>query len=98
MLRLTFLTSDPRIRARAKAGFFMAIGIWDVKRIGTVLLLLAFVAVAIFLPADAPPAVGAVTFTLILILEILFAFSLNPQQLVSAGYRFGIPPRSPPIC
>ena len=71
----------------------------DIREIGIWLLLLAFVFVAVVLPLlsiDAPDAVTAVTFTLILILEILFVFSLNPQQLVCTAYHFGIRPRSPP--
>ena len=71
----------------------------DIREIGIWLLLLAFVFVAIILPllsADAPDAVTVVTFTLILILEIFFVLSLNPQQFVSTAYYFGIRPRSPP--
>jgi|WetSurMetagenome_2_1015567.scaffolds.fasta_scaffold664077_2 hypothetical protein len=77
----------------------MSIESWDIRKIGICFLLLAFVFVAIILPllsADAPDAVPAVTFTLILILEILFAFSLNPQQLVCTTNHFGIRLRSPP--
>jgi len=78
----------------------MSIESRDIRKIGTWFLLLAFAFVAIILPllsADAPDAVTTVTFALILILEILFVFSLNPRQMICAGYRFGIPPRSPPI-
>jgi hypothetical protein len=50
--------------------------------------------VAIILPAIVLPLL--LTFTLILILEILFVFSLNPQQLVYTAYHFEIRPRSPP--
>jgi ABC-type Na+ efflux pump permease subunit len=77
----------------------MSIESRDLWKIGIWFLLLAFVFVAIILPlltTDTPDAVTAVTFTLILILEILFALSLNPQQLVCTAYHFGIPPRSPP--
>ncbi len=74
----------------------MSIESRDIRKIGIWFLLLAFVFVAIILLADAPPAVTAVTFTLILILEILFVFSLNPQQLVCTAYHFGIRLRSPP--
>jgi hypothetical protein len=73
----------------------------DIRKIGICFLLLAFVPVAIILPllsANAPDAVPTATFTLILIVEILFVFSLNPQPIVCAGYQFGILPRSPPIC
>lgn len=76
----------------------MAIGIWDIKRIGTFLLLLAFVAVAIFLPAAGPFALPAETLTLVICLEIISVSCVIPLHIVSTGYRFGIPPRSPPIC
>ncbi len=71
----------------------------DIRKIGIWFLLLSFVFVAIALPllsVDAPDAAIAVTFALILILEILFALSLDPQQLVRTAYHFGIRPRSPP--
>ena len=77
----------------------MSIESWDIRKIGACFLLLAFVFVAIILPllsADAPDAITAVTFTLILILEILFVSSLHPQQLVCNTYHFGIHLRSPP--
>jgi hypothetical protein len=77
----------------------MSIDSRDIWKIGIWFLLLAFVFVAIILPllsADAPDAVTAAAFTLILILEILFALSLNPQQPVCTAYYFEIPPRSPP--
>ena len=77
----------------------MAIEHRDIRKIGIWFLLLAFVFVAIILPllsTDAPDAVTAVTFTLVLILEILFALSLNTQQLVCTAHHFGIRPRSPP--
>ena len=74
----------------------MSIDSRDIRKFVIWLLLLAFVFVAIILSSDAPPAVTAVTFTLILILEILFALSLNPQQLVCTAYHFGIRLRSPP--
>jgi hypothetical protein len=82
-----------------KAGFFMSIDGRYIREIGIWFLLLAFVFVAIILPllsVDAPDAATAATFTLILILEILFALSLNPQPLVCTAYHFGIRPRSPP--
>jgi hypothetical protein len=81
---------------KIKAGFFMSIESRDIRKIGICFLLLAFVFVTIILSADAPPALIVVTFTLILILEILFALSLNPQQLVCTAPHFGIRPRSPP--
>ena len=71
----------------------------DIREIGIWFLLLAFVFAAIIMPllsVDAPDATTGVTFTLILILEILFVFSLNPQLLVCAEYHFPIRPRSPP--
>ncbi len=77
----------------------MSIESRDIRKVGIWFLLLAFAFVAIILPllsSDAPPAVTGVTFTLILILEILFIFSLNPQQLVYTEYRFGVRLRSPP--
>ena len=70
-----------------------------IRKVGIWCLLLAFASVAIILPllsGDAPDAVTAVTFTLILVLGILFAISIDPQQLVCAVYNFGIRPRSPP--
>ena len=70
----------------------------DIRKIGTWFLLLAFVFVAIILCADVPPAVTSATFSLILILEILFAFFPYPQQLACTEYHFGIRPRSPPNC
>jgi hypothetical protein len=84
---------------KIKVGFFMSIDSRDIWKIGIWFLLLAFIFVAIILPVlsvDAPPAVIAVTFMLILILEILFVFSLDPQQLVCTAYHFEIRPRSPP--
>jgi hypothetical protein len=77
----------------------MSIDSRDIRKVGIWFLLLAFAFVAIVLPllsVDAPDAVTAVTFTLILILGILFALSLDPQQIVCAAYNFGIRPRSPP--
>jgi hypothetical protein len=74
----------------------MSIKSLDIRKIGIWFLLLAFVFVAIVLSADAPDVVTAVTFTLILILEILFFLSPNPQQPVCPAYHFGIRPRSPP--
>ena len=71
----------------------------DIRKIGIFILLPAFVCAAIILPllsTDAPDAVTGVTFTLILILEILFALSLNPQQPVRTAHRYEIHPRSPP--
>jgi hypothetical protein len=75
----------------------MSIGI-QIRKIGIWFLLLGFVFVAIILPllsADALDAVTVVAFTLILILEILFALSLNPQQLICTSH-IGIRLRSPP--
>ena len=98
--RLTFLTAD-FILVNTKVGLLMPIKNRDVRKIGTWLLLMVFVFVAIILPllsTDAPDGVTTVTFALILILEILFALSLNPLPGICAAYRFGISPRSPPIC
>ena len=78
----------------------MSIETPGIRKIGICFLLLAVVFVAIILPllsADAPPAVTAVAFSLIIILETLFVFSHNPRLIVCTGYRIGIPPRSPPI-
>jgi hypothetical protein len=66
------------------------------RKIGICLLLLSFVFVTIVLSVDAPPALSAVVFTLIFMLEILFTFSPNPPQLVANAYRFRIHPRGPP--
>ena len=77
----------------------MSIDGHDIREIGIWLLLLAFVFVSIILPLlsiDVPDAATAAPFTLILILEILFIFSLSPQQLVCTAYHFAIRPRSPP--
>ncbi len=107
----TFRRSDPEVSdefdilhgesyvGKIKAGFLMSIKSRDIRKIGGWFLLLAFVFVAIILPllsADAPDAVAGVTFTLILILEILFALSLDPQQPACAAHYIGIRPRSPP--
>jgi hypothetical protein len=81
---------------KIKVGLSMSIESRGIRKIGIWFLMLAFAFVAIILAADAPDAVAAVTFPLILILEILFALSLNPQQLVCTAYRFEIRPRSPP--
>ncbi len=84
-----------------KGRIFMSIESRDIRKIGILVLLLAFVFVAITLPllsADPADAVTAVTFTLILTLEILFALSFTSQQLVCTAYPFGIRLRSPPIC
>ena len=81
------------------AEFYMSMDNRDIWKIGIWFLLLGFVFLAIILPllsADAPAAVIPVMFTLIFILEILFVFSLNPQQLVSTAYHSEIRPRSPP--
>ena len=72
----------------------MSIESWDIWKIGIWCLFPAFVVVAIILPAILLPIF--LTFTLILILEILFVFSLNPQQLVCTAHHFEIRPRSPP--
>ena len=77
----------------------MSIDGHEIREIGIWFLLLTFVFVAIILPllsVDAPDAAMVVTFTLILILGILFIISLSPQQLVCAAYHFAIRPRSPP--
>jgi hypothetical protein len=72
----------------------MSIESRDIWKIGIWCLFPVFVVVAIILPAIFLPLL--LTFTLILILEILFVFSLNPQQLVYTAYHFEIRPRSPP--
>jgi hypothetical protein len=74
----------------------MSIKSRNIRKIGIWLLLLAFVFATIILSADVPPAIAAVTFALILFLEILFVFSFSPQLLVCTTYHFGIRPRSPP--
>ena len=76
----------------------MSIGIRESRKIAIWFLLVAFVVVVMILyaPTDSPDALPAVTFTLILILEILFVFSPNPQLPVCAIYHSGIRPRSPP--
>ncbi len=71
----------------------------DLRKIGIWFLMAAFAFVAIALPLlalDAPDSIAELTFTLILILEILVVLSLDPQRVVFTGYRFGIAPRSPP--
>jgi len=75
----------------------MSIESRDIQKIGIWFLLLAFVVVAIVLPAAGLPASPAETFTLIVSLEIISVFSLPAQQRVRAGYHSGIRPRSPPI-
>jgi hypothetical protein len=77
----------------------MSIKSLDIRRVGIWFLLLTFAFVAIILPllsTDAPPAVTAATFTLILILEILFVFSPSQQLIICTVFLFGIRPRSPP--
>jgi hypothetical protein len=77
----------------------MSIESKDIRKVGIWFLLLAFAFVAIILPllsTDAPPALTAATFALILILEILFFFSPGRQLLVCTANHFGIRPRSPP--
>ena len=98
---IRYLTFSPTnlILVDIRAGYFMSIDRQGIRKIGIWLLLLAFVFAAIALPllsVDSPDAATAVTFTLILIVGILFALSLNPQQLVCSEYQFGIRPRSPP--
>jgi hypothetical protein len=66
----------------------------DIWKIGIWFLFPAFVVVAIILPAIFLPLL--LTFELILLLEILLVFSLNPQQLVCIACHFEICPRSPP--
>ncbi len=92
---------DESYAINTKVGFFMSIDSRSIRKIGIWFLLLTFAFMAIILPllsVDAPDAVIAVTFTLVLILGILFALSLDLQQLVCAAYNFGIRPRSPPNC
>jgi hypothetical protein len=99
-MRLTFSAPNP-ILAETKVEFLMSIDSRDFRKIVIWVLLLSFVFVAIIIPLlslDTPDAVAAVTLALILVLEILFCFCFNPQLIIPAGYRFGIPPRSPPIC
>jgi hypothetical protein len=79
-----------------KAGFFMSIESWDTRKIGICFLLLAFVAVAIILPAAGPAAASAPAFALIVSLGIISVFSLIAQQHACAGYHSRIRPRSPP--
>jgi hypothetical protein len=77
----------------------MAIDGRDIREIGIWLLLLTVVAVTIALPLlsfDAPDAATAQVFTLILILEILFIFSLHPQLTFCAAESRAIRLRSPP--
>jgi hypothetical protein len=77
----------------------MSIESRDIRKIGIWFLLPAFVFAAIILPllsVDAPDAFTPVTFTLILILEILFVLSPDPQPLVCTAYHSGIRPRGPP--
>jgi hypothetical protein len=71
----------------------------DFREIGIWLLLLAFVCVAIAMPllaVDAPDATIGLTFTLILILEILIVSFISPLLVVCAEYHFSIRLRSPP--
>jgi hypothetical protein len=71
----------------------------DIRKIGIWFLLLALVFVAIVLPllsVDTPDAATTLIFTLIFVLEVLFAFSVYQQQLDCTAYHFGIRPRSPP--
>jgi hypothetical protein len=71
----------------------------DIRKIGIWFLLLAFVFAAIVLPllsVDAPDAATTPIFTLIFILEVLFAFSIYRHQLDCTAYHFGIRPRGPP--
>ena len=84
------------MHVKTKAVFFMSIDSRNIRKIGICFVLLAFVFVTIILPADAPDAVTTAAFTLILILEILFALSLSPQQRLCLAYRCGIFPRGPP--
>lgn len=76
----------------------MLIGIRETRKIGIWFLLLVFVLFVMILSAsaDSPDALPAVTFTLILTLEILFVLSLNQQLPVCAVYHVGIRLRSPP--
>jgi hypothetical protein len=97
-MSLTFSMAN-LILKKSEIGFSMSIENRDIRKIGIWVLLLVFVFVAIVLPLlsiATPDAVPAVTFTLILILEILFALSLSPQQLVCTAPHFGIRLRSPP--
>jgi hypothetical protein len=70
----------------------------SVQKIGTWILLVGFVLVTIALPAAGPPAIFAEIIVLIFILEIVSPVELPAPQPVCSGYRFGIPPRSPPSC
>ncbi len=80
-----------------KARFFMSTQKWDIQKIGIWFLLLAFVFVAFVLPAANPSAVLTDTFTLIVGLIIISAFSLAAPQRVCTGCHFEILPRGPPI-
>jgi hypothetical protein len=76
----------------------MILDIRDTRKIGICFLLLVFIFVTIVLSVDAPPALAAVTFALVLILEILFVFCLILEQFACTAHHCGIRLRSPPNC
>jgi hypothetical protein len=84
------------ILAKIRAGCLSELKFLDLRKIGIWSLLIAYVVAAIILAAAGTPAVTVETFTLILSLEIIAAFSFMVQQRISIGYCFEIRPRSPP--
>ena len=81
---------------KIRAEWHQALKGLDLRKIGIWSLLVAYVAAAIVMAAAGTPAVVVETFTLILSLEIIAAFSFIVQQRISAEYCFEIRPRSPP--
>jgi len=96
MLRLTFPASDARMSAQA--GFFPSVETWNIEKAGAWLLVRALVAVANVRLVAGPPAIPADTVLLGIRLKIISVSCNIPLHIGGAGYRFGIFPRSQPIC
>jgi hypothetical protein len=75
----------------------MAIVEWNYQKAGTWLLLVAFIAAAIILPAAGPLATSVEAFALIVILQIFTTFISLSQQRICAGCFAAVRLRSPPV-
>jgi hypothetical protein len=77
------------------AGCLLSLESWDFQAIVLWCLFPAFVIVAVILPPTL--LLLLLTFTLVIIPEIVFTFAVTAEQLVYASYRTGLRPRSPPV-
>jgi hypothetical protein len=70
---------------------------WNYQKAGTWILLVAFIAAAIILPAAGPLATSVEAFALIVILQIFTTFINLSQQRICAGCFAAVRLRSPPV-